>query len=315
MPTALVYVPAPSQANLKIGIQRSLWGWRAETVARGRTDEVLAGLSVGDFLLLGHRGPNARVAPGGWAHASLKQLVVARIAGDAFVDTEPVWPDDTYPHRIRLDVLDIQTDVDGSLLGEQAMEALRLSANKQGAPVLQDLTVIDNVINALVQDTPTTLTDLTAPGDTDQGTPDRYLEIDGELDQRTQTLVRREQQRLRREKFKLAERITCALCGTSLPGRVVHTAHIKRRRDCDIYERRDLANVMGACVLGCDVLFEHGYLYVSEQGIVTPTPAALNDPGLKPALTALSGRHCTEFTDASGPYFAWHRSNIALVAA
>ncbi|WP_441247384.1 hypothetical protein [Kitasatospora sp. McL0602] len=309
MPTALVYVPAPSQANLKIGIQRSLWGWRAETVARGRTDEVLAGLTAGDFLLLGHRGPNARVAPGGWAEASLKQLVVARIAGEAFVDTEPVWLDDTYPHRIRLDVLDIQTDIDGSLLGEQAMEALRLSANKQGAPVLQDLTAIDNVINAPTQ---CTSTDPTDPG---EGNPDRYLDIDGELDQRARTLVRREQQRLRRAKFGTAERITCALCGTSLPDRVVHTAHIKRRRDCDIYERRDLANVMGACVLGCDVLFEHGYLYVSEQGVVTPAAGAIDDPGLAPALTALTGRRCAEFTEDSRPYFAWHRSNIALVAA
>ncbi|MFJ7907080.1 hypothetical protein [Kitasatospora sp. NPDC096204] len=308
MPTALVYVPAPSQANLKIGIQRSLWGWRAETVTRGRTDEVLASLTTGDFLLLGHRGPNARVAPGGWAEASLKQVVVARIAGDTFVDTAPVWPDDAYPHRIRLDVLDIRADVDGSLLGEQAMEALRLSANKQGAPVLQDLTVIDNVISAPApEDDPDT-------GESGEGTPDRFLDIDGELDQRSLTLVRRERQRLRRTKFGTGERITCALCGTSLPSRVVHTAHIKRRRDCDIYERRHLANVMGACVLGCDTLFEHGYLYVSEQGLVTPTTTALDDPGLQPALTALSGRHCTEFTEESRPYFAWHRTNIALVA-
>ncbi|MFE4972892.1 hypothetical protein ACFRAR_12345 [Kitasatospora sp. NPDC056651] len=284
MPTALVYVPAPSQANLKIGIERSLWGWRAETVARGRTEEVLADLNTGDFLLLGHRGPNARVAPGGWAHASLKQLVVARITGEAFIDTEPVWPDDTYPHRIRLDVLDIRADADGSVLGEQAMEALRLSANKQGAPVLQDLSAIDNVINAPAPD------DAPDTGDSGVGAPDRFLDIDGALDQRTLTLVRREQQRLRRAKFGTAERITCALCGTSLPGRVVHTAHIKRRRDCDIYERRHLANVMGACVLGCDTLFEHGYLYVSEQGLVTPTTSALDDPGLRPAAGAHRAR-------------------------
>ncbi|MFD7986779.1 hypothetical protein ACFV4M_25820 [Kitasatospora indigofera] len=299
-------MPAPSQENLRIGIRRSLWGWKAETVARGRTDAVLAGLGAGDYLLLGHRGPNARVAPGEWKHAALKQLVVARITGPAFRDQEEVWPDGTYPHRIPLDVLDIQEDVRGQDLGADAMEALRLSANKQGAPVLQQgLTAIDHFIDSCVP-----------AGTTEDATesPDRYLDIDGDLDQRAGTLVRREQQRLRRRKFGTRERIDCALCGRSLPSRFVHTAHVKRRRDCDIFERRDLANSMGACVLGCDVLFEHGYLYVADDGTVTATPAARTDPGLRDALAFAEGRLCAAFDTDSRPFFAWHRANAAQVA-
>ncbi|GAA1590079.1 hypothetical protein GCM10009678_85550 [Actinomadura kijaniata] len=53
MVTALVYVPAKSQENLRIGIERSIWGWREETVAKGGTLQVLNDLSEGDYLLLG----------------------------------------------------------------------------------------------------------------------------------------------------------------------------------------------------------------------------------------------------------------------
>lgn len=304
MPTALVYVPAPSRKNLEIGIKRSIWGWRSQTVARGGTAKVLASLHEGDYLLLGHRGPNARVAPGGWAEAVLKQLVVARIVGEPFEDTSPVWPDDVYPHRVRLDILEIQENVSGSLLGAEAMEALRLSANKQGAPVLRPtLDAVDQVITAVSEQT-----DRIRPADP---TADRYLDIDGELDQRARTLVRKEQQRLRAAKFGNAQRLQCALCQRMLPARIVHTAHIKRRRDCNIHERRDLANVMAACVLGCDALFEYGYLYVQDDDTIAASAAAQADPQLRQVTAELVGRSCTAFDDNSRPYFAWHRHHIA----
>jgi hypothetical protein len=304
VPTALVYVPAPSQVNLDIGIKQSIWGWRSAAVVRGGTDRVLASLRVGDYLMLGHRGPNARVAPGAWAHASLKKLVLARIAGEVYQDTVPVWPDDTYPYRVRLDILEIQENLKGHMLGHEAMEALRLSANKQGAPVLQQaLDAVDLVIDAVWGQG--------ADSEALDDTADRYLDIDGDLDQRARTFVRKERQRLRLAKFGKAKRLQCALCRRALPARVVHTAHIKRRRDCDFYERRDLANVMAACVLGCDVLFEYGYLYVSDAGTIGASAAAETDPGLKETITRLVGQGCAAFNEHSRPYFAWHREHVA----
>ncbi|MQY06521.1 hypothetical protein [Actinomadura macrotermitis] len=308
MATALIYVPAPSKGNLQIGIERSLWGWKAETVAKGGTEQVLESLQPGDYLLLGHKGPNARVAAGGWSGARLQQLVVAQITGKVFQDTAPVWPDGVYPFRIRLNILEIQEGVTGEILGDDAMEALRLSANKQGAPVLQQgSAAVDGVIEAVTQQA--------ADSELVDHTADRYLDIDGDLDQRARTLVRKEQQRLRNAKFGKSTRLQCSLCGLKLPARVVHTAHIKRRRNCTFNERRDLANIMGACVLGCDVLFEHGFLFVDGSGIITATAVALADPGLAGPVAERAGKPCLAFDTASSDYFAWHRQHVAQDAS
>ncbi|MBA8953917.1 hypothetical protein ACFQU9_44470 [Actinomadura namibiensis] len=184
------------------------------------------------------------------------------------------------------------------------MEALRLSANKQGSPVRRpEMEAVDGVVAAVAKQTAAT--------ESVDHTADRYLNIGGDLDQRARTLVRREQQRLRAQKFGNAERLTCALCGRTLPARVVHTAHIKRRRDCSFDERRDLANIMGACVLGCDVLFEHGYLYVDDTGKITASASGLADPGLAGPLQERMGQSCAAFGPDSRGYFAWHRTHVA----
>ena len=95
----------------------------------------------------------------------------------------------------------------------------------------------------------------------------------------------------------------------------MHTAHIKRRRDWGIYERRDLANVMGACVLCCDALFEYGYLYVSDDGVVMSAPSAGTNASLKEQIIVLNGRTAWGFDEASRPYFAWHRQHVASVVS
>ncbi|GAA2071728.1 hypothetical protein [Actinomadura alba] len=303
----MVYVPARSQGNLDIGIQQSIWGWRSETVDRGGTKQVLESLRAGDYLMLGHQGPNPRVLPGRWADASLEKLVVARLSGAVYQDTAPVWPDDVYPHRVRLDILEIQENVKGHMLGPGAMEALRLSANKQGAPVLQQaLDAVDLLIDSTAGEA--------ADSDTLDDPADRYLDIDGALDQRARTFIRREQQRLRAKKFGKAKRLQCALCRRILPSQVIHTAHIKRRRDCSFDERRDLANIMAACVLGCDVLFEYGYLYVGDDGTIHASAAAESEPGLEEAVARTLRQDCTEFNEDSRPYFAWHREHVARKA-
>lgn len=89
----------------------------------------------------------------------------------------------------------------------------------------------------------------------------------GELSFPATVLGRGEQSILRRRLLGNAEVAECALCGRTLPTRFLITAHIKKRTLCTDSERRDLAHVaMAACTLGCDSLFEAGYVCQRTAG-------------------------------------------------
>lgn len=66
-------------------------------------------------------------------------------------------------------------------------------------------------------------------------------------------------------KGKVTER--CALCGEKFHVNALITAHKKKRALCTTAERLDPNIVMPVCALGCDFLYEHGYIHV-EAGKV-----------------------------------------------
>lgn len=289
-----VYVPRPSAENFKIGIEQGIWGWRSSALDRGDGRGVAASMSAGDFLLLGHRGPNSRVAAGGWDHAVMQRLIVARVTEGLYSAVEPVWPDDVYPERIRLDILDDRENVPGDLLGPSLMEALRLSANRQGAPVRGGISpqLLEFVSNHEAAD--------------EEELPDS-LPDSGSTDVLTAQLVRREQQKLRKRLFGARQSATCAFCGRVLPTGMLRVAHIKRRAEATHSERHDLANVMSVCVLGCDGLFESGYLYVDSAGAIRMSIKAHHTEDLKIAAASYDGTACGAHTVHSSHYFAHHR--------
>jgi hypothetical protein len=294
--TAYVYVPLPSTGNLEIGLQDGLWGWKKSTLDRSGNRGAVASLQDGDFLLLGYGGPNSRVAPGGWQHACMKRVIVGQVISPLYTSTSVVWPDDVYPERIDLEILGDYPDVSG--LPPDAMEALRMSANKQGAAVKDPGTE--------------TLFALAATGPREDGPP--TSETDGaevETDALRSVFVRKEQARLRRQKFAGAEEIKCAICRRTLPARIVHAAHIKRRAAASYGQRMDLANIMGACTLGCDSLFEFGFIYVDRDGLIRVAPTA--PPALAAVASDLAGKLCGAFCPASADYFEYHRAEIANV--
>lgn len=61
---------------------------------------------------------------------------------------------------------------------------------------------------------------------------------------------------------KVTER--CALCGDQFHIGALITAHKKKRANCTTAERLDPHIVMPACALGCDFLYERGYVYVQD---------------------------------------------------
>ena len=61
---------------------------------------------------------------------------------------------------------------------------------------------------------------------------------------------------------------------------------------------------MIACLLGCDRLFELGYLTVDEEGTICPGAAG---DELTPILNEFAGRRCSAYSDDTAAAFAAHR--------
>lgn len=118
--------------------------------------------------------------------------------------------------------------------------------------------------------------------------------------------IRAEQTELRKHLLRGRLTAECSICGELLPTRLLIAGHIKTRSKCTEDERRDYrAAAMLICNLGCDALFEWGYLVVDGGGRVRPGKRP-ETRTVKNAVEALSGRFCLAFNKATSANFAWH---------
>lgn len=117
--------------------------------------------------------------------------------------------------------------------------------------------------------------------------------------------ARREQAHLRKGLLAGAPEAPCAICGRVLTASVLVAAHIFPRRRLNDAERLNFASAaMLVCALGCDALFELGYLIVREDGTLVagrPTTGALAE-----AVDVLAGRQCSAFNEATASNFRRH---------
>lgn len=127
----------------------------------------------------------------------------------------------------------------------------------------------------------------------------------GSLDLPVDTWRRAEQKILRALRLTGIDAAPCSLCGRELPEGLLVLAHIKPRAQCTDEERRDHANnTLLACRLGCDELFERGYIAVRAGRVVEGRRAAeTSDARLM--VDTLVGRTCSDWTEMSSPYFDW----------
>lgn len=305
-----VYVGEKGAANLRRGIERSVWGWKPDTAEQRAHHEVLASLKKDDRLYLGHLGLGRISGPEAQTR-TVPEVVVARLTGGLYQDDAPVWDDDVYPYRVRLVIEETLHDVtkEHPRIGPEGIEALRRSACAQGGPYHPETreSVMEQVLEEALREHggEERLLDSEDPAD------QVLLDLPPVLDVSAYVHVRAEQKKLRAKKLKGRTEVPCDLCGQVLPKRLVHTAHIKRRSRSDHAERTDLNNVMFACTLGCDSLFEHGFVYVDGGGRIRPSAKAEGEP-LSTAAQRLGDR-CLAFSAKSADYFAWHRQTIAAV--
>jgi hypothetical protein len=309
MPSNLyaLYLSRAAHHNVSMGLEQGRWGLTDDAVARqlGQLEpprtglEVLGDLRVGDQVLAASGGPQPRVKRGGWADATLLEGSLWRVTRPYFYETSKVWPvppnkpGETYPHRFGIEEVETLTSVTQATIAEVGMDAMHYSANIGGLPV------------PVVQGAPilSTVAELAPEESEDPG----FLVLGGDLDGTVLTGVRREQRKLRATLLGPAAAETCALCGRLVPVDCLRIAHIKRRSLCSEQERRDLANVMFACTLGCDHLFELGYICVDSHGAVRPGSQAASTPELAKVIERLTGRTCVAHSPASAAYFAAHQ--------
>lgn len=97
----------------------------------------------------------------------------------------------------------------------------------------------------------------------------------------------------------------CGLCGKSLPKELLVAAHIKPRNKCSKAERLDFNNVaMLMCSLGCDSLFEYGFVY-GVEGRILRNPRREISANLEDTVSFLEGRSIDKW-HGSSRYFQWH---------
>jgi hypothetical protein len=168
------------------------------------------------------------------------------------------------------------------------------------ADALAAVLEIDAVADAL---------DVIAPALTAQAAASRLSEL-AASDSLSLSTVRNEASIFRSYLFGGKKTAMCDLCGRDLPCGFLVAAHKKPRASCTEEERRDPEVVMRACRLGCDELFERGYLFVDENGSVQAGAALQSTTAqLQSFAGQLIGRACTGHSEASQKYFDWHRDH------
>jgi hypothetical protein len=145
----------------------------------------------------------------------------------------------------------------------------------------------------------------------DSGLHGAEPEPDEDLDRIIEGRQRREQHRLRMTLFASRTTATCDLCSRNFPVGLLVAAHIKQRSQCSNSERLDLPNiVMSACRLGCDELFERGYVSVDDDGVIILGEAVqLSEHVSAYAKQYLAGKVFGKSMVNRRTYFAWHRAN------
>ena len=104
----------------------------------------------------------------------------------------------------------------------------------------------------------------------------------------------------RKEQRKLQE-----IRGSEMPANLLVAAHIKKRSECSLDEKKDLNYIATAmCVLGCDSLFEKGYIGVKQGKVVAIKTPTTN--GAKSHIDMLVDEECRDWNASNEKYYDWH---------
>lgn len=129
----------------------------------------------------------------------------------------------------------------------------------------------------------------------------------GATDGEALTSIRREQTALRAHLLAGRAVAECGLCGETLTASLLVAGHIVPRRELAEAQRAEFRVVaMLVCLLGCDALFERGYLVVDDKGQVVAGREATSS-ALVSAVERRTGRGAPAWSSLTATTFAAHR--------
>ncbi|EPD54165.1 hypothetical protein HMPREF1210_00150 [Paenisporosarcina sp. HGH0030] len=135
-----------------------------------------------------------------------------------------------------------------------------------------------------------------------------YLDPLKPLDSEGKSKKRTEQSFLRKYLFNNNKYGTCGICSETLPVGFLVASHIKKRYLCSNEEKLDYQNiVMPMCKLGCDELYERGYIAILD-GEISLTNKESTDT-LNKYLNKVNGLKCSYWNINTMGYFDWHRKH------
>ncbi|PHR48398.1 hypothetical protein [Cycloclasticus sp.] len=130
---------------------------------------------------------------------------------------------------------------------------------------------------------------------------------EADLDGDSRSKTRKEQSFLRAHLTKGNLVSECTICGNLFPIEMLAAAHIKRRSECTKSEKLDFDNVATLmCKVGCDDLFEKGYIFVREGKIIQNHKRRSTDY-LNEIISKLQGKSVKNWPGSS-QYYSWHES-------
>jgi hypothetical protein len=114
---------------------------------------------------------------------------------------------------------------------------------------------------------------------------------------------RNEQGYLRAHIFSDKTEFQCSLCNLTRPTKIMVAGHIKARSSCSKEERLDPNIVMPICKVGCDELFEKGYILVDSFGNIVKNDKKQISNDLLKFLRQYENLQCTHFNQNTKGYF------------
>lgn len=130
--------------------------------------------------------------------------------------------------------------------------------------------------------------------------------------------IRKEQGLLRRFLIEISDGVKmsngamsckCLMCNRYFAPDLLVAAHIKKRRDCSVEEKADIENIAMLQCGGCDKLFENGYVYIDDKGIIhSNVEAPLTDDVFK-KIVLIKGNKTEYFNEDKSriKYISHHR--------
>jgi len=308
---------ASGETNLDIGLKEGIWGWQEGPWESLQARRRIQSLVVGQPLMIFLGGPGR--AKGSWTDEGtpFKRVVAGVVTRTVYYETTEVWPDHSYPYRIRFDILRSTNEAGVGDVDHAFWEAVRLCCcgpSPQFVEIDWEIeTFTKFVANLPGADTSDESNDVAA-SKMKSILDGVIMASDGTAFDRTITTTGRlEADFLRSRLVGSAPSYMCDLCDRDMPTRLIMASHIKKRSDCSDQERGDPKVVMGNCLLGCDILYELGVITVGPEGIIEegvgePFPGYTfkSDSSLGQAMTNLIGKKCQAFSKETQKYFAWH---------